>query len=163
MAIVPDAIHQVNAELPVTNITTIDDFISDTLSPRRLHMLLLAAFATVALILAIVGIYSVLSYAVKRRVREIGIGMALGAQIVDLLRLVLIAAMKPALIGMVIGLCGAMALARLVSTLVYGVRPIDPMTFGAVSLVLASTAFLASMIPAYRATSVDPMHTLHEE
>jgi putative ABC transport system permease protein len=160
---VTNAIHEVNAEIPVTSITTMDDVISDTLSPQRFNTLLLASFAGVALILALVGIYSVLSYAVKRRVREIGIRMALGAQIADVLRLILVEGMKPALIGMGIGLCGAMALARLVSTLIYGVRPIDPITFGAVSFALAGTAFFASVIPAYRATSVDPMPTLHDE
>jgi putative ABC transport system permease protein len=163
MAAVTNAIHQVNPELPVLDITTMDDFISDTLSPQRFNMLLLAAFAGVALVLALVGIYSVLSYAVKRRMREIGIRMALGAQIRDVLRLIVVEGMKPALIGMLGGLCGAIALGRVLSTLIYGVRPVDPITFGTVSLVLASTAFFASMIPAYRATSVDPMQTLHDE
>jgi predicted permease len=160
---VTNAIHQVNPEIPVTDIATMDDFISDTLSPQRFTMLLLASFAGVALILALVGIYSILSYAVKRRVREIGIRMALGAQIADVLRLILVEGMKPALIGMVIGFSGAMALARLVRTLIYGVPPSDPMTFGAVSLVLVGTAFLVSMVPAYRATTVDPLQTLHDE
>src|SRR5262249_19390206 len=94
---VTNAIHQVNPEIPVTDIRTMDDFISDTLSPQRFTMLLLASFAGVALILALVGIYSILSYAVKRRVREIGIRMALGAQIADVLRLILVEGMKPAL------------------------------------------------------------------
>jgi putative ABC transport system permease protein len=163
MAAVTNAVHQVNPELPVVDITTMDEFISDTLSPERFNMLLLAAFAGVALVLAVVGIYSVLSYAVKRRLREIGIRMALGAQIGDVLRLIVVEGMKPALIGMLAGLCGAIALGRVISTLIYGVRPIDPITFGTVSLVLASTAFFASMIPAYRATGVDPSETLHDE
>jgi putative ABC transport system permease protein len=162
-AAVTNAVHQVSPELPVLDITTMDEFISDTLSPERFNMLLLAAFAGVALVLAVVGIYSVLSYAVKRRLREIGIRMALGAQIGDVLRLIVVEGMKPALIGMLAGLCGAIALGRVISTLIYGVRPIDPITFGTVSLVLASTAFFASMIPAYRATGVDPSETLHDE
>jgi len=126
-------------------------------------MLLLAIFAGLALLLAAIGIYSVLSYSVKRRVREIGIRMALGAQIRDVLRLIVIEGMRPTLIGVAIGLAGALALGRVLANLIYGVKPTDPITFGAVSVLLASVALFASLIPAYRATKVEPMKTLRDE
>jgi len=110
-----------------------------------------------------VGIYSVLSYSVRRRVREIGIRMALGAQIGDVLRLVVMEGMKPALLGLAIGLAGALALGRVVSKLVYGVSVADPSTFAAVSALLAAVALAASIIPAYRATQVEPVKALREE
>jgi putative ABC transport system permease protein len=126
-------------------------------------MLLLAVFAGLALLLAAIGIYSVLSYSVKRRVREIGIRMALGAQVRDVLRLILIEGMRPTLIGVAIGLAGALALGRVLANLIYGVKPTDPLTFGAVSVLLAAVGLFASIIPAYRATRVEPMKTLRDE
>jgi putative ABC transport system permease protein len=124
---------------------------------------MLASFAALALLLAAVGIYSVLSYAVRRRTREIGIRMALGAQVRDVLRLVVTDGMMPTLIGVIIGVAGALFLGRAVAKLVYGVSPSDPATLLAVALILAGVAFLASVIPAYRATKVEPMTALHEE
>ena len=126
-------------------------------------MLMLASFAGLALLLAAVGIYSVLSYAVRRRTREIGIRMALGAQVRDVLRLVVADGMKPTLLGVAIGIAGALALNRVVAKLIYGVSPTDPATLAAVALLLATVAFLASVIPAIRATKVEPMTALHEE
>jgi ABC-type antimicrobial peptide transport system permease subunit len=144
-------------------IETMDDIVAESISQQRFTMLLLAAFAGLALLLAAVGIYSVLSYTVRRRVREIGIRMALGAQIGDVLRLVLKEGMKPTLLGLGIGLVGALALGRVVTNLVYGVSPADPATFAAVSALLAIVALLACTIPAYRATRVEPVKTLREE
>jgi predicted permease len=163
VAAVTNAVHQVDREVPLLDIASMEDLISDSLSPQRFNMLLLAVFAGLALLLAAIGIYSVLSYSVKRRVREIGIRMALGAQVRDVLRLIVIEGMQPTLIGLAIGLAGALALGRVLANLIYGVKPTDPITFGAVSLLLASVGLFASLIPAYRATRVDPMKTLHDE
>ena len=160
---VTNAIHEVDASVPVLKVTTMDQFVADTLTQQRFNMLLLGAFAGLALVLAAVGIYSVLSYSVRRRVREIGIRMALGAQIGDVLRMIVVEGMKPTLIGLVIGLVGALALGRVVGSLIYGVSAKDPATYAAVSVLLAMVAFVASVIPAYRATRVEPVKTLHEE
>jgi len=160
---VTGAVRQVDSELPLLQIRTMQDVMGESLSQQRFNMLLLAIFAGLALLLAAIGIYSVLSYSVKRRVREIGIRMALGAQIRDVLRLIVIEGMRPTLIGVAIGLAGALALGRVLANLIYGVKPTDPITFGAVSVLLASVALFASLIPAYRATKVEPMKTLRDE
>jgi putative ABC transport system permease protein len=110
-----------------------------------------------------VGIYSVLSYTVKRSVREIGIRLALGARLGDVLRKVVFEGMKPTLIGVIVGAAGALALGRFLSSLIYGVKPADPVTFMAVAILLAAVALLASIVPAYRATKVDPMVALRYE
>jgi len=160
---VSNAVHQVDSELPLLQILTMQDVIGASLSQQRFNMLLLAVFAGLALLLAAIGIYSVLSYSVKRRVREIGIRMALGAQVRDVLQLIVIEGMRPTLIGVVIGLAGALALGRVLANLIYGVKPTDPITFGAVSVLLAGVGLFASIIPAYRATRVEPMKTLRDE
>jgi ABC-type antimicrobial peptide transport system permease subunit len=156
-------VHQLNPELPIVDVTTMENFVAESLSQQRFNMLLLAVFAGVALLLAAVGIYSVLAYTVRRRVREIGIRMALGAQTSDVVGMVMAEGMKPTLIGLVIGVAGALALGRFVSSLIYGVKPGDIPTFATVSLVLVAVAFLASVIPAYRATRVQPVSTLRED
>src|SRR5580704_16524941 len=160
---VTDAIHQLSADQPVEQVSSMDDLIAVSLAPQKFNMLMLASFAGLALLLAAVGIYSVLSYAVRRRTREIGIRMALGAQVRDVLHLVVADGMKPTLIGVIIGIAGALALGRVVAKLVYGVNPADPSTLFAVALILAAVAFFASVVPAYRATQVEPMTALHEE
>jgi len=157
------AVHQVDSAQPVMQVETMEDMVADSISQQRFTMLLLAAFAGLALLLAAVGIYSVLSYSVRRRVREIGIRMALGAQIADVLRLVVMEGMKPTLLGLAIGVAAALALGRVVSKLIYGVSAADPATFAAVSALLAAVALAASIIPAYRATRVEPVKTLREE
>ena len=162
-AAITHAIHQVDGAQPVMQVETMDDIVADSISQQRFNMLLLAAFAGLALLLAAVGIYSVLSYSVRRRVREIGIRMALGAQIGDVLRMIVIEGMKPTALGLAIGLAGALALGRVVANLVYGVSPADPATFAAVSAILAAVALAASIIPAWRATRVEPVKTLREE
>jgi predicted permease len=158
-----DAVHQVDRELPVTDIKTMDDLLAESLSQRRFTMLLLAAFAGLALSLAAVGIYSVLSYTMRRRVREISIRVAVGAQTGDVLRLVVLEALKPAVIGVALGLLGAEALAKVVTTHVYGVAPTDPATFAGTSLLIMTVALAASLIPAWRATRVDPIKALRED
>jgi len=160
---VTDAVHQVDSELPLLQILTMQDVVGASLSQQRFNMLLLAVFAGLALLVAAIGIYSVLSYSVKRRIREIGIRIALGAQVRDVLRLIVIEGMRPTLIGVAIGLAGALALGRVLANLIYGVKPTDPITCGAVSLLLAGVGVFASIIPAYRATTVEPMKTLRDE
>jgi ABC-type antimicrobial peptide transport system permease subunit len=158
-----NSIHQVDAEVPLLHIKTMQDRVDESVLQQRFTMLLLASFAGLALLLAAVGIYSVLSYAVRRRTHEIGIRMALGAQIGDVLRMVLVAGMKPTLLGVVIGLAGALALGRVLSSVIYGVSARDLATLCIVAVMMTGVGLLASMLPALRATRVDPMHTLREE
>jgi predicted permease len=160
---IADSVHAVDSEVPLLNIKTMDDTVSESLSPQRFTMLLLSAFAGLALLLAAVGIYSVLSYAVRHRLREIGIRMALGAQVSDVLRMVVLEGMKPTLIGVAIGLVGALALGRVLSSVIYGVSARDLATFGIVAVLMTGVGLLASTLPAYRATRVDPIKTLRED
>jgi putative ABC transport system permease protein len=163
IASVTEAIHQIGPDIPVTDVLSMDDLIAQSMSPQRFNMLLLAAFAGLALLLAAVGIYGVLSYSVRRRVREIGIRMALGASQSDILRLVVGDGMKPILMGVALGLSAAVALSRFVASLVFGVPPTDPLTFTAVALLLVVVGIVANTLPAYRATRVEPVRTLREE
>jgi ABC-type antimicrobial peptide transport system permease subunit len=140
-----------------------DDLLGQSMAQRRLNMLLLAAFAGLALLLAAVGIYSVLAYGVRRRVREIGVRMALGAQTSDVLRLVVVGGLKPTLLGVAIGWVGALALSHVVANLIFGVTATDPATFAVVSALLVLVALVACMVPAYRATKVEPVKALHDE
>jgi putative ABC transport system permease protein len=160
---VSNVVHEVDPEMPLRDILTMDDMVANSLSQRRFNMLLLGAFAALAMLLAAVGIYSVLSYSVKRGMREIGIRLALGAPLGDVLRMVVFEGMKPTLIGVALGTAGALALGRLLSSLMYEVQPTDPLTFIAVTVVLTAIAFFASVIPAYRATKVDPLVALRCE
>jgi predicted permease len=160
---VSNAVHDVDREMPLRDILTMDDLVANSLSQQRFNMLLLGAFAGLALLLAGVGIYSVLSYSVKRSVREIGIRLALGARLGDVLRMVVFEGMKPTLLGVAVGTAGALALGRVLSSLIYEVKPTDPITFLVVTALLAVIALLASIIPAYRATKVDPMVALRYE
>jgi predicted permease len=157
------AIHAVDPGQPVDEVGTMEQILSASLSRQRFGMVLLGAFAALALVLAAVGIYSVLSYAVRHRGREIGIRMALGAQVSDVLKLVVAQGMKPTLLGMAIGLAGALGLARLLSSLVYGVKPSDPWTLASVAALLAVVALCACLVPALRASRVDPLQSLREE
>jgi putative ABC transport system permease protein len=160
---VSNAVHQVDRDVPVGPILTMDDVVADSLTQPRFNMLLLGCFAALALILAAVGIYSVLSYSVKRRINEIGIRIALGAQLRDVLRMVIVEGLRPALLGLLIGVAGALALGRVVSSLIYGVTPGDPLTFLTVGALLILVAVVACVVPAYRATKVDPMVALRYE
>jgi predicted permease len=160
---VTSAVHEVDAETPVTDVLSMNELISNSLSPQRSNTLLLAAFAALALVLTAVGIYSVLSYAVRRRVREIGIRMALGASHSDVLKMVVVDGIKPILLGVGIGLAIALALGRVVSSLIFGVRPTDPLTFAVVASLLVAVGVLATIVPAYRATRVEPVRTLRDE
>jgi predicted permease len=154
------AIHAIDAEQPVEEIRTMEDVRDDTLTSQRFNALLLGLFASVALTLASVGIYSVLSYIVRGRSREIGIRTALGANRADVVRLVVVEGMTPALIGVAAGTAAALAAGRLMAKLVFGVSASDPMTFVAVAATLVFVALMASLVPAYRASRLDPSEVL---
>ncbi len=126
-------------------------------------MILFGSFAALALVLAAVGIYSVLSYTVRHRRREIGIRVALGAQLTDVLRLIVLRGMRPVALGIGLGIAAAVALGRLLATVIYGVSPRDPWTLATVAAILALVALLACLMPAIRATRVDPIRVLREE
>jgi len=160
---VTGAVHQVDADIPLRNILTMEDVVATSLQQQRFDTWLLGAFAGLALILAAIGIYSVLSYSVKRRVAEIGIRMALGARLSDVLRMVIIEGMKPTLLGLAIGVVAALAFGRVMSSLTYQIAPSDPLTFLTVAVLLAAVGFLATVIPAYRASKVNPMVALRDE
>jgi predicted permease len=156
-------VSESNGEQPVFDVQTMDQIVSDSVAGRRFSMLLLAVFAGLALLLATVGIYGVISYNSTQRTHEIGIRMALGAERADVLRLVVGQGLRLALIGIGAGLAAALGLTRLMSSMLYGVRPTDIVTFAAVSLLLAGVAVLASYVPARRATRVDPIVALRYE
>ncbi len=160
---VVSAVRSIDAEQPILFMRTLEDIVEESLGQRPLAMLLFGAFALLALVLASVGIYSVLAYTVRQRVREIGIRMALGAPSAGVLRLVVLEGLKPTLIGVVLGLVLAAALVRVMTTLLYGVDHHDPGTFSAVAALMLVVGMVATLVPAYRATRVDPIVTLRSE
>jgi len=162
-ATVRKAVWEIDKDQPVSNIQTMEAILADSIAQQRFSMVLLAIFAGVALVLAGVGIYGVMSYSVAQRTHEIGIRMALGAQTAAVLKLALGYGMKLVIIGIAIGLIAAFALTRLMSTLLFGVTATDPTTFALISLLLIGVAALASYIPARRATKVDPIIALRYE
>jgi putative ABC transport system permease protein len=154
------AIRAIDPEQPVGHIQTMVQVLDGRLTSQRFSALLLGVFAGVALLLAAVGIYSVLSYIVRGRSREIGIRTALGAQRADVLRLVIVEGMSPALVGILVGTIAALASAKVMETLVFGVSASDPLTLAAVGATLAFVALMASLVPAYRALRFDPAKIL---
>jgi len=160
---VKEQIWRVDSQLPLTKVQTMHEVAAASFAARRFNMLLLAIFAGLALVLAAVGIYGVMSYAVTQRTKEIGIRMALGAQASDVLKLIVRNGMTLTLIGTAAGLAGALALTRLMTSMLFGVTPTDVRTFATVSLVLIVVAFLACYLPARRATKVDPLLALRYE
>jgi len=158
-----EQIHKIDPKLPVVHVTTFDSLLSETVAARRFSTVLLGIFALLALILAAVGIYGVMSYVVSLRLNEIGVRMALGAQPRDIWQLIVGGGARLTLAGIAIGLAGALALTRLLSSLLFEVRAADPITLGAVALLLASVALLACYVPARRAMRVDPMCALRYE
>jgi len=157
------AIGAIDPEQPVVDIRTMVQVLDDKLTPQRFSALLLGIFAGIALLLAAVGVYSVLSYIVGGRSREIGIRTALGARTTDILRMVIVEAMSPALIGIVGGTIATLASARIMKTLVFGATASDPVTLAAVAATLALIALIASVPPAYRALRIDPVKALRAE
>jgi putative ABC transport system permease protein len=157
---VREAIRTVEKEVPIYNLKTLNDVVSISAAPRRIPMLLLSAFAGVAMLLAMLGIYGVTSYYVTQRTHEIGVRMALGAQIADVLRLVLKRAMLLDVVGIGIGIAGAVAVTRYMTTLLFGVKPVDAITFVGVAVVLTAVVFVACLVPARRAAKIDPLEAL---
>jgi putative ABC transport system permease protein len=154
---------ELDKEQPMAKIATMDELVGDSVARSRFTTLLLSCFAGLALVLACIGIYGVMAYSVAQRVNEIGIRMALGAQQADVLRIVLGQGIRLTAIGVAIGVVAALALGRLMTTLLYGVSASDPLTFFGVAVLLASVAVLACYIPARRATRVDPVIALRYE
>jgi ABC-type antimicrobial peptide transport system permease subunit len=157
------AVRQLDPTLAVAKIRPMDDIADANVSTPRFALFLVALFAGLALTLAAIGIYGVISYAVSQRTREFGLRMALGAQAGDVQRLVLRQGVKLALAGVGLGLVGALALGRVLWSLLYQVSAADPATFAAVAAVAIAVAALACYIPARRATAVDPAHALRSE
>jgi putative ABC transport system permease protein len=153
-------VWEIDKDQPVASISTMDTILSESIGRQRFSMLLLAIFAGIALVLAAVGIYSVMNYSVTRRTQEIGIRMALGAQRGAVLRLAIGRELKLVVIGLVIGIGSSLLLTRLMASLLFGVTPTDPITFVSISLVLVLTALVASYLPARRASKVDPIVAL---
>jgi putative ABC transport system permease protein len=157
------AIREIDKDQPVYQVQTIEEMIRDSISTRRFALTILIMFAVLALVLAVSGIYAVISYAVTQRTQEIGIRMALGAEAADVLRLVLGQFMRLTLAGVVLGLVAAYALTRLMTSLLFGVTPTDIATFVLVSIGLSLVALIACLVPARRATKVDPLVALRYE
>jgi putative ABC transport system permease protein len=156
-------VRALDQELPVFSVKTMEEYIAASVAAPRFNTTLLSIFAAVALVLTIIGLYGVMSYSVAQRTNEIGIRMALGAQARDVLTLIGRQAITLVLIGLAIGLAGALALTRLLATLLFGVTTKDPATFAAIALLLSIVAILACYIPAWRATKVDPLEALRYE
>jgi putative ABC transport system permease protein len=162
VAAVKNAIKQ-DPEEPVVKLQTMDDVVGESLGPRRFPMLVLVAFSSLSILLAGIGIAGVVSYSVTQRTNEIGIRMALGAQPSSVLKLTMGRTMKWALAGIALGIAGAIGMMRLLSSMLFNVRPTDPVVLVCVSLVIAAIALLATYIPARRAMRVDPMVALRYE
>ena len=160
---ITEVVHRFDPNLPVTHIMTMDNLLADSVSPQRFSSVLVAIFAALALLLAAIGIYGVMSYAVSQRTQEIGVRMALGAQIGDVRGMILGQSLKLTLVGVAVGLAGAFGVARFLASLVFGIGTHDAGTFAGVALLLLLVALAASWIPARRAMQVDPMVALRHE
>jgi putative ABC transport system permease protein len=156
------ALHDVDPGLPLTNPATLQQLVDQSVADRQLTMWLLAVFAGLALLLAMIGVYSVMAYSVTQRSGEIGIRMALGARANDVQTMVLRQGMKLTGAGVLIGLAAALAFSRLVAALLFEVQAVDPLIYVAVAIVLSAVAALACWVPSRRAARVDPMQALHQ-
>ncbi len=163
IASVREQLKTVDADQPIYSIRTMNDIRAESVAPERLNLTLLSLFAGIALVLAIVGIYGVMSYSVTQRTHEIGIRMAIGAQPRDVFKMVIGQGMTLALIGVAFGLIGAFGLTRLMTTMLFGVEPTDPATFVVIAALLTGVALVACYIPGRRATKVDPVVSLRYE
>jgi putative ABC transport system permease protein len=157
------AVQSLDADLPVRDVRTLDEIVGENVAPRQLSVMLLSSFAGLALVLAAIGIYGVMSYSVTQRTQEIGVRIAIGAQQGDILRLVIGNGMTLLLLGLGFGLAGAFALSRFLQSLLFEVKSTDIMTFASVPFLLAAVAFLACYLPARRATLVDPVVALRND
>jgi predicted permease len=157
------ALQSLDRDVPMSRIRTLDDLVHESMGQRRLSMVLLGVFAGLALLLASLGIYGVMSYSVAQRSRDLGVRMALGAARGSVLGLVMRQGMVLVALGIAVGLVGAFALTRLIASQLYAVKPTDPATFAIVAALLAGIALLATFIPALRATRVDPVVALRED
>ena len=162
-AAVKGQIRVIDKDLPISDAQTMEQLLAESVSGPRFNMLLLTLFAVVALVLALVGIYGVMSYSVTQRTHEIGIRVAVGAQSRDVLRMVIGQGMFMTMIGVVCGLVGAFALTRLMTSMLFGVEPSDPMTFATIAVLVIAVALLACYIPGRQATKVDPLVALRYE
>ncbi len=160
---VRDAVHQMNSDLPLMDVSTQTQLTAEVLTQERTFAHLSSFFGLVALLLATIGLYGTLAYSVTRKTHEIGIRLALGAESRDVLRMVFGKGLQLTLVGVVIGILATLAVTRLISTMIYGVAPTDPMTFAAVAVFLVLVALLACYVPARRATRVDPLVALRHE
>jgi putative ABC transport system permease protein len=158
-----NAVRSIDPALPAYSVTSLADVLGESVADRRFSMLLLAVFALIALFLAGIGLYGVVAYTVSQRTQEIGVRMAIGAQRSDVLKMVLGGGMKLALVGVAVGLVGAIVFARFVSTQLFGITPLDPMSYGVTVAVLLAIAALACLGPARRAARVDPLVALRQE
>jgi putative ABC transport system permease protein len=156
-------LKEIDPNLPLYNVQTMDEIVSHSVAPRRFNMLLLTIFAGVALLLALVGVYGVLAHSVGQRTAEIGLRVALGATPRSVLALIVGQGMRPIMVGIAIGLAGAVGLSHFVSSLLFNVKPVDPLTYGAVALLVAVAALLSCFVPARRALRVDPVAALRQE
>ena len=159
-AAVTDVIHKADSNLPVTHVMTMDGLLTDSISPRRFSATLVGVFAVLAVVLAAVGIYGVMSYTVSQRTQEIGVRMALGAQLTSVRRMILGQTLKLTLIGVALGLAGAFVVARFLTSLLFGVGVYDPLTFLGVAVLLVAVALAASYVPARRVMRVHPIVAL---
>jgi ABC-type antimicrobial peptide transport system permease subunit len=161
--VVQGAVRGMDPTLPIVQLRTMESVFGDSVARQRFLSQLLAIFAVVALVLAAIGTYGVLSYLVTERRREIGIRVALGASAAGIVRLVLRQGMTLTVVGIGVGIVGALGLARVTRSLLFGVTPNDPATYAAVSVVIAAVALLACLVPAQRAVRVDPLVAIRDE
>jgi putative ABC transport system permease protein len=162
-AAVQNAVWSVNQDVPLANLRTMQDVIANSVLRRKFTMLLLTIFAGLAMLLAAVGLYGVMSYMVSQRTHEIGIRMALGAQKADVLRLVVWQGMSLVALGLLMGIVVSAIASRLMSGLLFGVSATDPVVFGGIAALLAAVALAANYVPARRATKIDPIVALRYE
>jgi putative ABC transport system permease protein len=162
-ASVRQAVNEVDRSVPVADVKTMDHVVSESITQPRFNLFLLGLFGAVAMVLSAAGIYGVTAYTVTQRTHELGIRIALGAQVGDVLKMILGQGMAVIGVGLVVGLAAAFALTRLLRTLLFGVGENDPLTFVAITAILVLVALIACYIPARRATKVDPLTSLRAE
>jgi putative ABC transport system permease protein len=160
---VENIIGELDRDLPVSDVKTLGDTVNKSTLDSEFNSLLIVAFAVIALVLAAAGLYGVLTYLVTQRTSELGIRIALGASRERLLSVVLFDGLRPALLGLLIGLAGAALAARLIKSMLYQTEPLDPIVFAAVAAILLAVAAIACIVPAWRASRLDPMQALRTE